>query len=286
MATGERRGTSGWLTERGLLRVPAITAYFWLIKALSTALGESTSDYLVHRLDPPIAVVFGFIVFAVALALQFARRRYWAPTYWFAVVAVGVFGTMAADVMHVGLHVPYIASVILCSFAMVVVFVAWQRTEGTLSIHSIDTVRRELFYWATVVVTFALGTAAGDLAAITFNLGYLTSAVVFAVVLAVPAIGYWKFHWNPILSFWFAYIATRPVGASLADWMGKAPHEGGLGWGAGPGQRRPGRADRPRRRLPDRDRRRCAGRPIGLDPSALWCTRVPGSTCVRHRTRE
>lgn len=221
-------------TEQGLLRVPAITATFWIIKALSTALGESTSDYLVHLLDPPVAVVLGFIVFAVALALQFSMRRYWAPTYWFAVVAVGVFATMAADVMHVGLHVPYAVSVALCSIAMVVVFVTWQRTEGTLSIHSIDTTRRELFYWATVVATFALGTAAGDLVAITFNLGYLAVAGLFAVVLAVPAIGYWKFHWNPILAFWFAYIATRPVGASLADWMGKSPSDGGLGWGAGP----------------------------------------------------
>jgi len=227
---------SNWITsatQQGLLRVPAITATFWIIKALSTALGESTSDYLVHALNPPIAVLLGFILFAVALAMQFWMRRYWAPTYWFAVVAVGVFGTMAADVMHVGLGVPYVVSVLLCSIAMAVIFVTWQRTEGTLSIHSIDTTRRELFYWATVIATFALGTAAGDLVAITFNLGYLAAAALFAVVLAVPTIGYWKFHWNPILAFWIAYIATRPVGASFADWMGKSASDGGLGWGAG-----------------------------------------------------
>jgi uncharacterized membrane-anchored protein len=221
------------LTARGALRVPEITAYFWIIKGLSTAMGESTSDYLVHRLDPVPAVLLGFAGFVVALVLQFWMRRYMAWTYWFAVVMVGVFGTMAADVLHVGLGVPYIVSAPLFALVLAAVFVVWQKTEGTLSIHSVDSPRRELFYWAAVVATFALGTALGDLVAITFHLGYGYSIVLFAVIIAIPAIGYRRFGWNPIFAFWFAYVVTRPLGASVADWMGKPTILGGLGWGNG-----------------------------------------------------
>jgi uncharacterized membrane-anchored protein len=156
-----------------------------------------------------------------------------AWTYWLAVVMVGVFGTMAADVLHVGFGVPYAVSSILCGVVLLAVFVTWQKTEKTLSIHSIDTPRREVFYWAAVVATFAMGTAAGDLTAVTFHLGYLTSGLLFAAVIAVPAIGYWLLGWNPIFSFWFAYVATRPLGASFADWMGKPRDANGLGWGSG-----------------------------------------------------
>ena len=228
---------AGWraeLTSSGALRVPAVIGVlFWMIKALSTAMGESTSDYLVHELGPVPAVLLGFVAFCGALALQLSRRRYLAVTYWLAVVMVGVFGTMGADVLHVGLGVPYAASVPLCGAALALVFVAWQRVEGTLSIHSIDTGRRELFYWAAVVATFALGTAAGDLVAITFNVGYFWSGVLFAAVILIPAVGYWRFHMDPVLAFWFAYVMTRPLGASFADWMGKPIRDGGLGWGAG-----------------------------------------------------
>jgi uncharacterized membrane-anchored protein len=224
----------GRLTVRGALRVPEITAYFWAIKALSTAMGESTSDYLVHAMDPKVAVVLGFIGFVAALTLQFWMRRYNAWTYWLAVVAVGVFGTMAADVLHVGFGVPYIVSSVIYAIALVAVFAGWYRTEGTLSIHSVDTPRREMFYWAAVVATFAMGTAVGDLTATTFGLGYFASGLVFAAIIAVPAIGYFRFGWNPILSFWLAYVATRPLGASFADWIGKPQSVGGLGWGDGP----------------------------------------------------
>lgn len=223
----------GRLTARGALRVPEITVYFWVIKALSTAMGESTSDYLVHAMAPQLAVVLGFIGFVIALAIQFSRQRYVAWAYWLAVVGVGVFGTMAADVLHVGFGVPYIASTVLYAFVLVAVFVSWERTERTLSIHSVDTDRREAFYWAAVVATFAMGTALGDLTATTFGLGYFTSGILFAALIAVPAIGYWRFGWNPILSFWLAYVATRPLGASFADWMGKPQSVGGLGWGDG-----------------------------------------------------
>ena len=218
---------------RGALRVPEITVYFWVAKALSTAMGESTSDYLVHRLDPILAVLIGFVGFVIALAVQLRMRGYRAWAYWFAVAMVGVFGTMCADVLHVGFGVPYAVSTALCLFALAAVFVSWQMSEKTLSIHSIDTERRELFYWAAVVVTFALGTGLGDLTAITFNLGYFSSILLFAGLLAIPAVGYWRLRWNPVLSFWFAYVLTRPLGASVADWLGKPQSDGGLGWGSG-----------------------------------------------------
>ncbi|MGI8713171.1 MAG: COG4705 family protein [Solirubrobacteraceae bacterium] len=221
------------LTVRGALRVPEVTIYFWVIKALSTAFGESTSDYLVHAMDPVIAVVLGLFVFVLALSLQFFVRRYVAWTYWLAVAAVGVFGTMAADVLHVRFGVPYAVSSVIYGVVLVAVFVGWHMTEKTLSFHTIDTPRREAFYWAAVVATFAMGTAIGDLMAYTFGLGYFASGLIFAGVIMIPAIGYWRLGWNAIFAFWFAYVVTRPLGASFADWLGKPPSVGGLGWGSG-----------------------------------------------------
>lgn len=218
---------------RGALRVPEITAFFWVIKAFSTAMGESTSDYLVHAMAPVAAVGVGFVAFVAALAVQFSRRRYVPWAYWLAVAMVGVFGTMAADVLHVGFHVPYIASSLLYAALLAVVFLAWQHYEHTLSIHSIDTWRREAFYWATVVTTFATGTAVGDLTAVTLRLGYFHSGLLFAALILVPAIGYRVFNLNPIVAFWVAYVLTRPLGASFADWLGKPVSVHGLGFGSG-----------------------------------------------------
>lgn len=220
-------------TPRRALRVPEITVWFWIVKALSTAVGESTSDYLVHAMDPVVAVLLGFAGFVVAMALQLAMRRYVASTYWLAVVMVGVFGTMAADVVHVGFGVPYTVSSPLFAVALAAVFVAWERAERTLAIHSVDTVRRELFYWAAVCATFAFGTALGDLTASTLHLGYLLSLVLFAVVIAVPAIAWRWLGAGSVLTFWAAYVVTRPLGASFADWVGKPPGATGLGWGDG-----------------------------------------------------
>jgi len=196
-------------------------------------MGESTSDYLVHAIDPVIAVLLGFIGFCAALTIQFSMRRYTAWSYWLAVVGVGVFGTMAADVLHVRFAVPYAVSTVLYAVVLAAVFVGWQRTEHTLSIHTVDSARREAFYWALVVATFAMGTALGDLTATTFHFGYLDSGLVFAGLIAVAAVGYRWLAWNPIFSFWFAYVATRPFGASFADWMGKPQAVGGLGVGDG-----------------------------------------------------
>ena len=221
------------LTTRTFRKVPEITIYFWIIKLLTTALGESTSDYLVHHIDPVMAVVLGFIGFAIAMVLQFVVHRYMPWIYWFAVTMVALFGTMAADVVHIVLKVPYEISTGFFAVALVIIFGVWYKVENTLSIHSIYTPRREIFYWIAVVATFALGTAAGDWTAITLKLGFLTSGVVFAVLFAIPAISYWKLRLNGITAFWLAYIMTRPFGASFADYFGKAKDAGGLGYGNG-----------------------------------------------------
>ncbi|HEX3620992.1 MAG TPA: hypothetical protein VHT97_01615 [Acidimicrobiales bacterium] len=222
-----------WFTRRGALRVPQITVAFWIVKGLSTAMGEATSDYLVHALSPVLAVLLGFAGLLVALILQFRQARYLPWTYWLAVVMVGIFGTMAADVVHVGLGVPYTASTVLYALVLVAVFVTWERTEKTLSIHSIDTPRRELFYWAAVGATFAMGTALGDFTAYTLHLGYFPSAAIFAAIILVPAVGYRWLHWNGVFCFWFAYVVTRPLGASIADGLGKEKNVSGLGLGGG-----------------------------------------------------
>jgi uncharacterized membrane-anchored protein len=211
-------------------RVPEVTVYFWIAKILTTAMGEALSDYLVHRFDPVIAVAFGAVVLVVALALQWAAGRYVAWIYWLAVATVAVTGTMAADVLHIRFGVPYAVSTLLFAGVLTAVFIAWYASEKTLSIHSIFTGRRELFYWATVMSTFALGTAAGDLTAFTLHLGFFSSGLLFAAAFAVPAVAY-RFGLNPVLAFWSAYVVTRPLGASFADWMGKARSAGGLAWG-------------------------------------------------------
>jgi uncharacterized membrane-anchored protein len=215
-------------------KVPRVAALFWVTKALTTAFGESASDFLVHSALTPIgAVAVGFVAFCVALWLQLRVAVYIAWRYWFAVAMVGVFGTMAADVLHVGLHVPYAASAVLFLGVLAGVFVGWYRSEHTLAMHSIVTTRRELFYWAAVVSTFALGTAVGDLAATTLGLGYLASAGVFAVVITVPAIAYRAFGLNAVAAFWASYVLTRPLGASFADWLGKPTNVGGANVGSG-----------------------------------------------------
>ncbi len=223
------------LTTPGALRVPEVALVFWMVKLLSTAIGESTSDMLVNSsLGAPVAVVLGFIAFLAAIFIQFKQARYRAWSYWLAVCGVGVFGTMAADVMHVVLHVPYAASSIFYAVLLAAVFISWSRIENTLSIHSIDTPRREAFYWAAVVATFAMGTALGDLTANTLKLGYLPSAALFAVAILIPLIGWRVLRWNTVFCFWAAYVLTRPLGASIADGLGKPKNVSGMGIGDGP----------------------------------------------------
>ena len=219
-------------TRRFLTKVPEITAVFWVLKLLSTGMGEVMSDYAgsVSTTYGAVVITLGFVV---AMWLQLRQRSYRAPCYWFAVAAIAVFGTMVADGIHADVGVPYAVSTLAFALITAGVFAVWYRTEGTLSIHSIDTRRRELFYWAAVLGTFALGTAAGDFTASSLNLGFLVSILLFAGVIAIPAIGWWRFNMNPILAFWFAYVVTRPLGASFADWFSKPSSITGLGLGNG-----------------------------------------------------
>ncbi len=212
---------------------PIIVAWFWIAKIISTGQGEATSDFFYMRYGTFKDGAFGAVLLIVALALQFSVRRYRVWVYWFAVAAVSVTGTMAADGLHVVVGLPYWQTTLLYAFCVVVVMVAWYLTEGTLSIHSITTWRREVFYWLTVGATFALGTALGDLVATPLKLGYFKSAVLFFVLILIPLVGYWRLHMNPVLGFWFAYTLTRPLGASIADWLGVSHSLGGLGWGRG-----------------------------------------------------
>lgn len=221
------------LKRPGLRRVPEITALFWSLKLLSTALGESTSDYLVNRIGAVPAVLAGFAFFVVALLFQLTRRRFRVWPYWMGVVAVGVFGTMAADVLHKRFGISYSATSVIYAVLLGAVFLLWHRTEGDLSIHRISTTRKEFFYWATVVATFAMGTALGDFSARTLHFGYLASIFLYAGIIALPALGAWKLAWNRVFSFWFAYVITRPLGASIADWTSKGHTLGGLAWGDG-----------------------------------------------------
>jgi uncharacterized membrane-anchored protein len=213
-------------------KVPEITLYFWIIKLLTTAMGETTSDFIV-RASPIIAIALTTLGLIIALVLQFSVRRYVAAIYWFVVVMIAIFGTIAADIVHVGLGVPYVISSAFFAAALAIIFAVWYMSEKTLSIHSIYTRRRELFYWAVVLATFALGTSLGDMTATTLRLGYLSSGILFAILFAAPALAFWLFGLNEILAFWLAYIITRPLGASFADWLGKPQSAGGVGLGTG-----------------------------------------------------
>jgi len=208
-------------------KVPEITLYFWIIKLLTTAMGETTSDFIV-RASPIIAVALTSLGLIIALV-----RRYVAAIYWFVVVMIAIFGTIAADIVHVALGVPYVISSAFFATTLAIIFAVWYMSEKTLSIHSIYTRRRELFYWAVVLATFALGTSLGDMTATTLRLGYLSSGILFAILFAVPALAFWLFGLNEILAFWLAYIITRPLGASFADWLGKPQSVGGVGLGTG-----------------------------------------------------
>ena len=238
------------IAAAGWSKVPRVTVYFWIVKLLTTAMGEATSDSLIHFLNPSIAVAIGAGTFGATLVLQFLTRRYIAWIYWLLVAMVAVFGTMAADVLH-KLGMSHLTATVLYGVLLAGIFTWWDRSEKTLAMHSIRTLRRESFYWATVFTSFAFGTAAGDMTADTLHLGNFWSGILFAILFALPMIGYWKLAWNEVFSFWFAYVMTRPLGASFADWFGKPAHKGGLGFGTIPVAITPHRHHRDLRRLSD-----------------------------------
>jgi uncharacterized membrane-anchored protein len=222
------------MPARALTKVPEITVFFWVTKILTTAMGEATSDFMNAALGPAIAVPLMLIGLVVALKRQFKSTGYNAWNYWLVVIMVAVFGTSCADALHVGFGIAYPVSSTFYLIVLAAVFVAWYRSERTHSINSIYTRRREQFYWATVLATFALGTAAGDMTATNWHLGYLSSGILFVSLFALPAVAHRWFGLNSIFAFWFAYIMTRPLGASFADWMDATSRKGGLALGTGP----------------------------------------------------
>jgi uncharacterized membrane-anchored protein len=216
------------------IKVPAATPAFWILKIVTTGMGETASDWLARAIDPVVAVLGSGVALGALMLTQLLARAYRPWLYWGAVAMVSVFGTMAADVTHVVLGVPYVVSTLGFGLCVAALLITWYRCEGTLAIHSITTTRRELFYWATVCATFALGTAAGDLTASTLGLGYLASGMLFAIAIAVPALAHRHLGLDAVVSFWIAYVLTRPLGASFADWIAVPPGRGGLDLGTGP----------------------------------------------------
>ena len=188
-------------------KVPEVILLFWVVKILTTAGGEATSDYLKTYGN------FGgggieVLVIVVGLVLQFGTRRYRAFAYWSLAFAIAITGTGVSDFLHLDVHIPYAGTTLLWAVILAAIFWVWQRGEGTLSIHSISTQRREAYYWATVFATFALGTALGDFTATSLNLGYLDSGILFTVIILIPALAHWQFGLNPIAAFWMSYVVS------------------------------------------------------------------------------
>ncbi len=221
------------ISTHKLSKVPEILLYFWLIKILCTTVGETAADFLNTNLNLGLTkttYIMGTML-VVALIVQFKHKKYVPVVYWLAVVLISVVGTLITDNLTDNFGVSLITTTIIFAIALAAVFAGWYKSERTLSIHSIHTYRREAWYWLTILFTFALGTAAGDLTAERFKLGYLVSVGLFAGLLAVVAIAHLRFKLNAILAFWIAYILTRPLGASVGDYLSQAHSDGGLGLG-------------------------------------------------------
>ncbi len=228
-----------------LNKVPEITLYFWIIKILCTTVGETVADYLNTTLN--FGLTWTSVVMSVllifALAYQFWTRKYVPWIYWLAVVLLSVVGTLITDNLTDNFGVSLATATIIFAVALALTFIAWYASEKTLSIHSIVTTRRESFYWLAILFTFALGTASGDLIAEHFSIGYLPSALIFAGAIALITIAHYVVRnvlapehrhqsANAVLAFWLAYILTRPLGASVGDYLSQAQSDGGLGLGA------------------------------------------------------
>lgn len=214
-------------------RVPEVTADFWLIKLMAVTMGETAADYLAVNLGLGLTLtsIIMTVVLAVVVGAQFAQKRYVPAVYWAAVVLISVVGTLVTDNLTDNFGVPLEGSTLFFTVVLAVTFLAWYVMEGTLSIHTIFTNRREGFYWLAILFTFALGTAAGDLVAEKFDFGYLTTALIFLALIAVIAAAYFVLKVNGIAAFWLAYIFTRPLGASFGDLLSQPSEYGGLGFG-------------------------------------------------------
>ncbi|MEU6384139.1 hypothetical protein ABZ847_11285 [Streptomyces bauhiniae] len=214
-------------------KVPEVTAYFWIIKVLCTTVGETAADLLAGKAGlglTGVSVLMSALL-AVVLVVQFRARSYRAGVYWLAVALISVVGTLISDNLTDNMGVPLETSTTVFAVLLAAVFALWYGRERTLSIHHIDTVGRETFYWLAVLFTFALGTAAGDLVSEHLNLGYWLAAVLFALAIAAIAVGHLALGMNAVLSFWIAYILTRPLGASIGDYLSQPSADGGLGLG-------------------------------------------------------
>ncbi|MFD5734203.1 hypothetical protein ACFWIY_15395 [Streptomyces sioyaensis] len=214
-------------------KVPEVTAYFWIIKVLCTTVGETAADLLNEKAGlglTGVSVLMSALL-AVVLVVQFRTKAYRAGVYWLAVALISVVGTLVSDNLTDNMGVPLETTTTVFAVILVIVFAAWYRTERTLSIHSIDTVRRESFYWLAVLFTFALGTSAGDLLSERMDLGYWLAAVLFAAAIAAVALAHFALGLDAVWSFWIAYILTRPLGASIGDYLSQPTGDGGVGLG-------------------------------------------------------
>lgn len=218
-------------TRQMLNKVPQITLYFWIIKVLCTTVGETAADFLNENLHLGLtgtSLIMGALLIII-LFFQFRSRKYIPGIYWLAVVFISVVGTLITDNLTDNLGVSLTTTTIIFAIALTLSFSIWYASEKTLSIHKINTVRREAFYWLAILFTFALGTAAGDLLAESLKVGYLLSLLIFAALIVVTYMAYRIFHLNTVTAFWIAYILTRPLGASLGDYLSQDPADGGLG---------------------------------------------------------
>ena len=225
-----------WLAREALIKVPEVTLVFWVAKLGTTAFGEAFSDYVFFNdyIGRNAAILMGLGFLALCLAFQFSTRRYVPAVYWLAVTAVSIFGTMSADYLNKDLGMPLWGSTLMLLCLQGAVFVAWYVSQRTLDVHSIYPGLREVFYWLTVMFTFALGTAAGDYVAGPLNMGTLDATFLFLGIILLPAVAWRYLRLDAVVAFWLAYTITRPLGASFADWLSvPAPYGDGLQLGTG-----------------------------------------------------
>ncbi|MFC5700279.1 hypothetical protein ACFPVX_03200 [Cohnella faecalis] len=221
------------LVRQMLNKVPEVTIFFWIIKIMATTVGETAADFLTFNLNWGLTcttlLVAGLL--CVSLVIQFRAKKYVPWIYWLTVLLISVIGTLITDNLVDNFGVPLVTTTVIFAIALLATFTVWYASEKTLSIHSIYTSKRESYYWLAILFTFALGTSAGDLLSEALDLGYWLSALLFAVLIGIVTVAYYRFKLNSVLAFWIAYILTRPLGASIGDYLSQPSDERGLGLG-------------------------------------------------------